>query len=154
MQAWSELYGSAEERTYLNGPLVRTAAEWWDGNQKTVPEIQKILTIVTLEKGDFVGICGYFVLSGGEMEPYLILRKESSGQGLGPEVVSALVSVALYSLNAPGVRAIIDPKNERSLRVIKKLGFVFLEEYTDLSRVPWQDKHHVYYVDRSTYLAS
>ncbi len=151
MPGWEALHSSAEERTHLNGPLVRSAADWWAGNEMVTPEIEKILTVTMTSTGEFVGICGYLICPWGELEPYLMLKKEFSGKGLGSEVVSALVSVALDSLGVPSLRAVIAPMNIASLKLVKKLGFTFSEEHSAPDK--WQDKHHVYVVNKSTYIA-
>ena len=147
MSGWAALYGSLEERRYLNGPLKRTEQDWWEGQQQINADIERPLSIVLHETSEFVGVCGFFTSEqSGEWEIWLLLHSKFWGKGIGTEVISALVEVAFSSLDAQRVIGIIDSANQASLRLFIKLGFSFLREYSDWAS--WQHRHHIYGVMR------
>ena len=51
------------------------------------------------------------------------LRHVRWGQGLGSEAVTAVIAFAFDSLNLNRIEADVDPRNERSLRLLERLGF-------------------------------
>jgi RimJ/RimL family protein N-acetyltransferase len=51
------------------------------------------------------------------------LRQMRWGQGLGSEAVTAVIGFAFDSLNLNRIEADVDPRNERSLRLLERLGF-------------------------------
>jgi RimJ/RimL family protein N-acetyltransferase len=51
------------------------------------------------------------------------IRQERWGRGLGSEAVAAVVAFAFETLNLHRVEADVDPRNERSLRLLERLGF-------------------------------
>ena len=51
------------------------------------------------------------------------IRQERWGQGLGSEAVAAVVVFAFEELNLHRIEADVDPRNERSLRLLERLGF-------------------------------
>ena len=51
------------------------------------------------------------------------IRQERWGQGLGSEAVAAVVAFAFDALKLHRIEADVDPRNERSLRVLERLGF-------------------------------
>jgi ribosomal-protein-alanine N-acetyltransferase len=51
------------------------------------------------------------------------LRQVRWGQGLGTEAVTAVIGFAFDSLDLNRIEADVDPRNERSLRLLERLGF-------------------------------
>jgi RimJ/RimL family protein N-acetyltransferase len=51
------------------------------------------------------------------------IRQERWGQGLGSEAVAAIVAFAFDTLGLHRIEADVDPRNERSLRLLERLGF-------------------------------
>ncbi len=51
------------------------------------------------------------------------IRQERWGQGLGSEAVAAVVAFAFEKLNLHRIEADVDPRNDRSLRLLDRLGF-------------------------------
>lgn len=51
------------------------------------------------------------------------IRQERWGQGLGSEAVAAVVAFAFEKLNLHRIEADVDPRNDRSLRLLERLGF-------------------------------
>ncbi len=149
MRGWSALYRSSKVRRYMNGPLKRTAKEWWAGQQRLGADLDRPLSIV-LESNELVGVCGFLTSAqSGEWETWLLLRSKFWGKAIGAEATSALVEVAFSSLGAQQVIGIVDPKNQASLSMITKLGFSFVREYS--GGLPWQQRHHIYGVKSHTH---
>ena len=150
MPGWSALYRSPKVRRYMDGPLRRTAKEWWAGQQPLSADVDRPLSIVFPETGELVGVCGFLTSAqSGEWETWLLLRSKFWGKAIGAEVTSVLVEVAFSSLGAKRVIGIVDPANQASLSMITRLGFSFLREYS--GRQPWQQGHHIYGVERHTH---
>ncbi len=143
MRGWAALYRSPKVRRYMNGPLKRTAREWWAGNQRVASDLDRPLSIVFPETGELVGVCGFLKSAQtGEREIWLLLRSKFWGNAIGAEVMSALIEVAFSSLGTQRVIGIVDPNNKGSLGMITKLGFSFLREYSGTET--WQQGHHIY----------
>ena len=51
------------------------------------------------------------------------LRQTQWGQGLGSEAVAATIDFAFQELGLHRIEADVDPRNERSLRLLEQLGF-------------------------------
>jgi RimJ/RimL family protein N-acetyltransferase len=51
------------------------------------------------------------------------ILKNRWGQGLGSEAVRAVVAFAFETLNLHRIEADVDPRNDRSLRLLERLGF-------------------------------
>lgn len=148
MSGWSALYRSPKVRCYMNGPLKRTAKEWWTGIQQPRTNIDRPLSIVFPKTDELAGVCGFLKSSQPEVwEIWLLLRSKFWGNAFGAEVTSALVEAAFSLLGAKGVIGIVDPKNQRSLSMITSLGFSFLREYS--GNLTWQKGHHIYCVERN-----
>jgi ribosomal-protein-alanine N-acetyltransferase len=148
MRGWAALYRSPKVRRYMNGPLRRTAREWWAGNQRLGSDLDRPLSIVLPETDELVGVCGFFKSAqpgAGEWEIWLLLRSKFWGKAIGAEVTFALIEVAFSSLGAQRVIGIVDPENKGSLSMITRLGFSFLRKYT--GTVLWQRGHHIYGVE-------
>lgn len=147
MRGWSALYRSPKVRSYMNGPLKRTAKEWWTGNQRLSADVDRPLSIVFPETDELAGVCGFLKSSQSDVwETWLLLRSKFWGNAFGAEVTSALVKGAFSSLGAKWVIGIVDPENQRSLSMITRLGFSFLREYS--GKLTWQQGHHIYGVER------
>ena len=150
MRGWSALYRSPKVRLYMNGPLKRTAKEWWAVNQRLSADVDRPLSIAFCETDELAGVCGFLTSAhSGEWETWLLLRTKFWGKGIGAEVTSALVEVAFSSLCVQQVIGIVDPENQKSLTMITRLGFSYLREYSSTS--PWQQGHHVYGIERHTH---
>ena len=103
MRGWSALYRSPKVRQHLNGPLKRTAQDWWSGHQRLLANVDQQLSIVLSETNELVGVCGFFVGLQDEWEVWLVLRSKFWEKAMGAEITSALVKVAFESF-AEGVK--------------------------------------------------
>lgn len=150
MRGWSALYRSPKVRQHMNGPLKRTAKEWWRGQQRFLTDVDRMLSVVLPETNELVGACGFIKgVEHDEWEIWLLLRSKFWKNAMGSEVTSALVKVAFASFNAQRVIGIVDPANHKSLKMIENLGFVFVREYT--GRTCWQAGHLIYGVESHTH---
>lgn len=150
MRGWSSLYRSPKVRLHLNGPLKRSAQDWWRGHQQVLADVDRPLSVVLPKTNELVGGCGFFsTTQPAEWEAWLLLRSKFWENAMGAEVTSALVAVAFESFAAQRVIGIVDPTNHASLAMIKKLGFFYMCECSGTSL--WQRGHHVYGVERHTH---
>lgn len=146
MRGWSALYRSPKVRQYLNGPLKRTAQEWWNGQQRYLTDVDRMLSVVLRETNELVGASGFiYSAEQDEWEVWVLLRSKFWGNAIGAEIVSALIEVAFADFNAQRVIGIVDPANQGSLNMLEKLGFAFVREYSGRSQ--WQIGHHIYGVE-------
>lgn len=75
------------------------------------------------------------------------LAHDRWGQGLATEAARRCLSVAFDQLDLPLLRAIVDPRNPASTRVLTKLGFTFHRPCEAFGRA-----HHEYQLRRGTRL--
>lgn len=64
-----------------------------------------------------------------------IFHPDQWGMGLAIEAVTALVEHGLQKRRLPAVTADVDPRNSRSIRLLKKLGFVESHRETNTIKV-------------------
>jgi len=84
------------------------------------------------EDASFVGICGLIPCTKvdgrkGKPEIGFRLRRDCEGEGYAREAGAASLNYAFGKLDSDCVVAQVDPRNERSLRVLKRLGFLRVE---------------------------
>ncbi len=77
------------------------------------------------ETGKFMGRCGllpWTIEQRPEVEVAYMLAKAYWGQGLGTEVAQAIVQYGFEQLHLSRLICLIDPENEASIKVAKKIG--------------------------------
>ena len=80
--------------------------------------------------GDFLGRIGLYNPEGWPgLEVGWLLRREVWGQGLATEGAAAALQYAFDVVGADHVISLIDPRNERSIRVAEKLGERFERQF-------------------------
>lgn len=81
--------------------------------------------ITDRETNAVIGTCTVIHLSPNHerAEIGFAIRQERWGQGLGTEAVAAVVGFGFETLNLHRIEADVDPRNERSLRLLERLGF-------------------------------
>lgn len=81
--------------------------------------------VATRDAGTVIGTCTLTQYSPvhERAEIGFAIRQSHWGQGLGTEAVTALVDFAFESLGLHRLEADVDPRNERSLRLLYRLGF-------------------------------
>lgn len=80
--------------------------------------------VVDRATGEVIGDGGLARTTGGEIEMGYTLRRDAWGHGKGTEVAALSAHTALDVLGFPRVRALVEPENARSQRVLLGLGFV------------------------------
>lgn len=84
------------------------------------------LGIEERESSTLIGACALFSFheASRRAEMGYILRSQSWGKALMSESLRSLVNYGFTNLNLNRIEADIDPRNERSERVLQRLGFV------------------------------
>lgn len=85
-----------------------------------------LLRVSLKENGQPMGMCG--LLKRPELDTPDVgfaFLPEFEGKGYASEAVSAVLDHARTVLRLPRLAAIVQPDNERSIRLLKKHGFVF-----------------------------
>ncbi len=82
--------------------------------------------IALKETDQFIGAAGYFRPNWNwhRTEVGYILNPEHRGKGYVHEAMNALVDFAFDVIGFHSLEAIIDPRNQASINVVEKLGFV------------------------------
>ena len=81
--------------------------------------------VFSADESEAVGGSGLHTRAGeGAFEIGYWIRLSAVGRGLATEVVSALTLVAFAVCKVDRVEVRVDPENERSLRIPRRLGFV------------------------------
>ncbi len=79
--------------------------------------------------GDLVGRAGLSFLDGTEeIEVGYLIDRRYWGQGFATEAAAACVSFGFDQVGLEWIAGIVQPPNKASLRVLEKLGFVYLRE--------------------------
>ncbi|MEM9349443.1 MAG: GNAT family N-acetyltransferase [Pseudomonadota bacterium] len=117
------------------GPLTRAQQEAWLTENHT-PSGPGGLPFVLAMEAPLAGTCiGYISLSNdpervapGKAEIGFRLAREHWGKGYAPEAAAAVITAAK---DVPGISAciaIVDPRNTRSLGVIRKIGMTYARD--------------------------
>lgn len=147
MRFWSTLNRNKKVRIYLNGPLTRSASNLWTCQQGLQKSAARPLIIANKDSGELIGVCGFFQKQENEWEIWVVLQPKNWGQAFGTEITTSLIDVAFTCLFANQIVAIIHPENSASIRMIKKLDFVFVGDYHNESS--WQHGHKIYCLNRN-----
>lgn len=129
------IYGEPEIRKYfpdkvLNREETREELEWFLDGHPEDPRLGLWATIHR-ESGQFIGRCGLLLwdIEGRrEVEVAYLLAKPWWGQGLGAEATRALVRHGFEQLGLPRLIALIDPRNQASIRTAMAAGLAFERE--------------------------
>jgi RimJ/RimL family protein N-acetyltransferase len=82
-----------------------------------------LLAVVDRTSGDFLGRCGLkFWPQFGETEVGWILRRDAWGSGYATEAARGCIEWGFEQFELPYLTAMINPANERSVRVADRLG--------------------------------
>lgn len=82
--------------------------------------------IFELTTNDLIGCCGLKPHKANEYEIGFHLRPEFWGQGYAKEAANAVIEYAFTSLKAKRLFAGHNPKNDRSRKLLSKLGFIYI----------------------------
>ncbi|MBD2460707.1 GNAT family N-acetyltransferase [Oscillatoria sp. FACHB-1407] len=82
--------------------------------------------VIDSETQTLIGLCGLFRFDGfNEVEIGWWLTPDYWGKGLAIEAAQAVMAYGFEQLNLPRIVAIAQPENQRSIRVMEKLGMQF-----------------------------
>lgn len=132
------LYCDPEVTRYIpDAPRTRQEAreelEWFlDGHPKQ-PQLGLWATIHK-EANQFIGRCGLlpWTIDGREeVEVAYLLARAYWGQGLGAEAALGIAKHAFEQLHIPRLISLIDPENEASIRVARRLGMDYEKTHED-----------------------
>ncbi|HYE85091.1 MAG TPA: GNAT family N-acetyltransferase [Vicinamibacterales bacterium] len=74
---------------------------------------------------ELVGFCGFLEMPAVDPEPQLVyaMFERFTGQGYATEMAQAVIAYARHHAGFTNIVAAVDTPNERSIRVLEKLGF-------------------------------
>jgi len=133
LEAFCAMEGDAEVRRYVGGaPRTREAAEqrFWSGPMMPVTDRLRMWATVLKPEDSYVGRCGLYPhLKGEDRVPEeavlgLYLARAFWGRGLATEAGRAFVEFGFGVLGLKRIVTAVDVRNEASVRVLEKLGFV------------------------------
>ena len=87
-------------------------------------------SLISKETGELIGLMGYEPFTKGEEAVSFgyLLHPKFRGQGLALEAGEAILRYGEEALGFTEIRAVTDKENERSIHLLKKLGFSFSEK--------------------------
>lgn len=119
----------AEIMRYIREPQKsREEAASWIKLVSSRWESEKIGFCAVIEKISeaFVGWCGLWVLKeSGEIEVGYAVSQQFQGKGYATEAAEACLAYGFKQLNLRKIAAVARPENERSRRVMEKLGMKY-----------------------------
>jgi len=139
--AYAEIVRDPEVMRYLGDPLDASAAEAYVADCISRDECSGISRYAVLRKADsmFLGFCGFKALQEdlGKQnlpgEPWIDFgwryRPAVWRQGIGTEAAQAVYAFGKGDLGLNNIEARAHRDNVGSLRIIEKLGFVWLNDY-------------------------
>jgi RimJ/RimL family protein N-acetyltransferase len=132
------LYSDPEIRRYFpEGTLTyeetREELEWFLNGHPRHPELGLWATIHK-ESSQFIGRCGLlpWTIDGRpEVEVAYLLAKEYWGQGLATEAAQGILDYGFEQLGLSRLICMIDPGNQASINVARRIGMTFEREAED-----------------------
>jgi RimJ/RimL family protein N-acetyltransferase len=86
------------------------------------------LSLVETKDGQSIGMCGIIKRDSLENPDIgFAFLEQFSGKGYAYEIVSATLTHARVQLKIPKISAITLPQNARSIRLLEKIGLVFIQ---------------------------
>ena len=89
-----------------------------------------------------IGDIGLCMVSPNEAEIGFSFAREAQGMGYATEAVSALLQKLLRSGDVRSVRASSDARNDRSIALLERLGFVLKHSCDEIFHGQWCQQHH------------
>ena len=135
LNALALLMGDPEVMRFsLTGPLSRADSEGVLGRFMASYAENGFGVFAVFEKalGRVIGYCGFLHQTiRGQLEVEISFRliPEFWGQGIATEAAALVRDYGLNALGKKRLVSMIDPRNTASIRVAKKIGMVFREEY-------------------------
>jgi RimJ/RimL family protein N-acetyltransferase len=138
LDALFRLYSDEEIRRYFpEGTLsyadTREELEWFLNGHPRHPELGLWATILR-ETGQFIGRCGllpWTIDERPEVEVAYLIDKAHWGRGLGGEAAQAILDYGFGPLGLNRLICLIDPRNQASMAVARKIGMTLEREAED-----------------------
>jgi RimJ/RimL family protein N-acetyltransferase len=138
LDALFRLYSDEETRRYFpEGTLsyadTKEELEWFLNGHPRHPELGLWATIHR-ETGQFIGRCGllpWTIDQRPEVEVAYLIDKAYWGQGLGSEAAQAILDYGFGPLRLTRLICMIDPRNQASQAVARKIGMALEKEAED-----------------------
>lgn len=128
-EAANRLFASPEVMRYIGHfphKSIEETREWLAKNRLSFPERQGFRWAITLRGRDqLIGSCGHWRLmkEHNRAEIGYDLTPDCWGQGLMYEALRAILHFGFVEMELHSTEAQIDPDNQRSRRVLERLGF-------------------------------
>ncbi|MDM1556441.1 MULTISPECIES: GNAT family N-acetyltransferase [Chryseobacterium] len=88
------------------------------------------LVMVALDSNrNFIGCCGIHNITEESIELGLWLKKSAQGQGLGTEIITALIMFLEHNFTFKYILYPVDEENIASKKIPEKLGFIPTKKY-------------------------
>lgn len=88
------------------------------------------LVMVALDSNrNFIGCCGIHNITEESIELGLWLKKSAQGQGLGTEIITALIMFLEHNFTFKYILYPVDEENIASKKIPEKLGFIPAKKY-------------------------
>ena len=145
------LQSDADVMKYI-GRGVRTQSDVLNGLEKAIMHYDKhgfsLGSVFEKESGEFVGRAGLIHLAYDDAQPEVevgyALTKSSWNKGYATELTQALIKWAFKHLTIKKIVAVIKPENDRSRRVLEKVGMRYIKR-----TLYWDNEVALYEIDKS-----
>ncbi len=132
------LYSDQEIRRYFPEGILtyeetKEELEWFLNGHPEHPELGLWATIHK-ETNQFIGRCGllpWTIDQRSEVEVAYLLAKEYWGQGLASEAAQGILDYGFEQLGLSRLICMIDPRNQASIKVARRIGMTFEREAED-----------------------
>ncbi len=126
-----EIHSDPEAMRYMG--QVRTREQSRDLIRKYTDDFPKnrftMWALEAKDSNDLVGRAGLSFLDGtDEIEVGYLIDRKYWGQGFATEAAAACVGYGFEEVDLDWIVGIVQPPNKASLRVLEKLGFVYLRD--------------------------
>ena len=95
------------------------------------------LAVARRQSNAIIGDIGLCMVSDDEAEVGFSFAREAQGFGYATEAVRSVLQKLLGSGAVQSVRAISDARNDRSIALLKRLGFVLKRSYAEIFHGEW-----------------
>jgi RimJ/RimL family protein N-acetyltransferase len=108
-----------------NPPSLQEVENFIHQNLKVIPNTPNtwLQLGIYLQNGPLIGDIGIHFLEDAQVEIGYTLAPEHQGQGYAFEAVKAIIDYLFSTLKKHRITASVDPENQKSINLLKKLGF-------------------------------
>ncbi|MEG0929079.1 GNAT family N-acetyltransferase [Chryseobacterium sp.] len=99
-------------------------------SKRTLLQNTDLVMVALDSNGDFTGCCGIHNITEESIELGLWLKKNSQGNGLGTEIIIALIEFLENNFTFKYILYPVDEENIASKKIPEKLGFILFKRYT------------------------